>query len=59
MRDELQDIDPDDEGPGSARPPAAARAAVEADLAILARRRQRGEITDAEFAAAQARLTER
>jgi hypothetical protein len=48
------------EGPGSVRPPAApARTGIEADLAVLTRRHQRGEITDAEFAAARARLTER
>jgi hypothetical protein len=45
------------EGSGAIRPPAASHAAVEAELAILARRHQRGEITDAELAAARARLT--
>lgn len=42
------------EGPGSARQP---RAAVDAELAVLTRRHQRGEITDADYAAARTRLT--
>jgi hypothetical protein len=43
-------------GPGSTLPPKP-RAEVDAELAVLVRRRQRGEITDAEYAAARTRLT--
>ena len=42
------------EGPGSDRQ---TRAEVEVELTVLARRHQRGEITDADYAAARARLT--
>jgi hypothetical protein len=43
--------------PPQAPPAPATGAAVDAELAVLVRRHQRGELTDAEFAAARSRLT--